>query len=127
MTRVVVRGTSKGMLAGVRRPWLVVATACAVACGPSFVVDGRVVSCADKTPIAGAHVTAAFSGAGGRPSVDGTQEQTKKNGEFHIGALSVPKDTTAKVRVESDGYEPTDLVYNGSPDGEQTVCLEKKR
>ncbi len=107
-----------------------IAAACSVACvacGPSFVVDGKVVSCADKTPIAGARVTAAFSGSGGRPSVDGQQEQTKNDGEFHIGALSVPKDTTAKVRVESDGYEPTDLVYNGSPDGEQTVCLEKKR
>ena len=117
------------MIARSLRTWLW-AAGCAVAgaaCGPSFVVDGKVVSCADKTPISGARVTAAFSGAGGRPSVDGQQEQTKPNGEFHIGALSVPKDTTAKVRVESDGYEPTDLVYKGSPDGEQTVCLEKKR
>jgi hypothetical protein len=97
------------------------------ACGPSFAVDGRVVSCGDKTPIAGARVTAAFSGASGRPALDAQQEQTKKGGEFHIGALSVPRDTTAKVRIESDGYEPTDVVYNGSPDGEQTVCLEKKR
>jgi hypothetical protein len=103
------------------------ASASSLACGPSFVVDGKVVSCADKTPIPGAHITTAFSSAGGRPSLDGQQEQTKPNGEFHIGALSVPKDTTAKVRVESDGYEPTDVVYNGSPDGEQTVCLEKKR
>jgi hypothetical protein len=97
------------------------------ACGPSFAVDGRVVSCADKSPIGGARVTAAFGGTGGQRSVEGDQQTTKTNGEFHIGALSVPKDTTAKVRVESEGYEPADVVYNGSPDGEQNICLEKKR
>jgi hypothetical protein len=103
---------------------LLIALAC-VACGPSFVVDGKVVSCADKKPISGARVTAAF-GSGGQRTIEGQQETTKSNGEFHIGALSVPKDTTAKVRVESDGFEPADVVYNGSPDGEQNICLEKK-
>jgi hypothetical protein len=104
--------------------FVICALAC-VACGPSFVVDGKVVSCADKAPIGGAHVSASFGSAG--RTIEGQQETTKSGGEFHIGAFSVPKDTTAKVRVESDGYEPADVVYNGSPDGEQNICLEKKR
>lgn len=96
------------------------------ACGPHLKIDGRVVSCEDRKPIADASVQYHYAGVVGASASEDHVKKTSEEGRFRLGAVNYPENATVHVHVEATGRQPVDETYFGSQDGEQEICLKKK-
>jgi hypothetical protein len=89
----------------------------ASACHAFYQVRGKVRSCADQAPIAGASVKLAYPGERGAASAD-------EQGDFIVAVNDPPGDNPATLSAEAPGYLPAERTVYHSHEKRQDICLQ---
>lgn len=85
---------------------------------------GKVVSCADQSPIPDAKLERETSGPAGNNNVGLFPGATDKKGAYSALA-GVPEGTVVTLKVQKEGFQPKQEKL--TPNVEQTICLEPEK